>query len=381
MSEFEFKVIVHYNSITAIAPNGMKTDGKVKRDPLTLDTMRIFKDWLNKGKLEYFEEFAVLGKNLYEAIFSDLGDLFKSFYKKAQEEQKKKIREERKPLVVQLGFEVNDELANWPWEYLYSPDETSFLVTYLDIVVSRYVAHNKVINRLPPENSPLRVLVVNSCIEDEHLTGARQTYKDIHSLVDQDLPIDPHLLEPSTLNNFLDELEQRPPHVLHFIGYNRLKDKGGETEIGLLNGDDEKSIHWMSGKEFIGHCTRGNKTGMPRLVFLHLRETTNHDIARLAFQLSEMANIPVVATHHPIDDIVAKRFCIAFYRALANGQSIPAAVQDGRKQIVKHVYVSKAYRDLGAIVLYTRDADVSIIRSAKDTYRKRRILGNTANIM
>lgn len=356
MSEFEFKVIVYKDSITALAPNGIaKPGGKVKENALTRETIRIFKDWLNKGKLSQFDEFELLGKYLYEAIFSDLGDLFKNSYKKAQEE--------RKPLVVQLGFEVDDRLADWPWEYLYSPDEKGFLVTDLGLVVSRYVSHNEESKR-PQLNSPLRVLVVTSCL-DQHLTGARQIYQKIQGLVNDGISIDSHIRELLTFNTFFDELNKLKPHVVHFIGYSRLKDNGKETEIGLFNGNDEKSIHWMSDGEFISLWVNRDKTKMPPLVFLHLWKTSNYDIARIAFKLSKEAGIPVVATHQPIDDTVAKDFCRAFYRKLAEGQSIPAAVQDGRKQICDHARLSKAYRDFGAIVLYTRNADVSIFRSAK----------------
>ena len=118
MSKFEFKVIVQNNRITASTANGLnKFGGEVKLDGLPLATIHILENWLNKGKMREREEFELLGKYLYEAIFRDLGDFFKDYFKKAQERQEL--------LVVQLCFEETDKLANLPWEYLYSPDENS----------------------------------------------------------------------------------------------------------------------------------------------------------------------------------------------------------------------------------------------------------------
>ena len=209
---------------------------------------------------------------------------------------------------------------------------------------------------------------------------AQQIVEEIKGLfVQEDLSTETHVLPKPTLGNFLDELDKCKPHVLHFIGYSRSNKKGEETAIALLDEDDEKSARWMSDRDFINVWVHGTKTWIPPLVFFQLCGSVtavDYDIARLAFQLSRAADIPVVATQHPITHKAAKHFSKAFYRALARGDPIPSAVQYGRTQIVK--YVREAYRDYGSIVLYMRNTtDGGIIHSA----RKKGNIGNSIQMM
>jgi CHAT domain len=369
MSDFEFKVFINTKNEITVSTHNVpnKPGGGIKLNDLTLATIQIFEKWLNKGKMREREEFEVLGSYLYKSIFGDIEDFFKNYYKKAQDERKK--------LVVQLCFEEPNQLANLPWEYLYSPD-TNFFAIRFDLVFSRYLSLEK--GSKPPqlEDSPLRVLVVVSSPEDKDLApvrGAEQIVEEIKGLVDKKgLSIQIDVLKKPTLDNFLEELDKHKPHVLHFIGYSRSNKKGEETAIALLD-DDGKSVYWVVDRVLITNWFHARNIWIPPLIFLQLcgnATTINYDIVGLALQLSREADIPVVATQHPLTDTAANRFSAAFYSDLARGYSIPIAVQNGRSKTFGHG--DNAYRDLGAIVLYTRNADISVIRSHKDTFSKKR---------
>lgn len=368
MSKFELRVTVRNNGSVEAKRTDTEAqqDGEVKLDDLTRDTINIFENWLNKQKLSERREFEVLGAYLYQALFNGVEQFF--------ENQLAEARKSEQRLVLQLSFQGNDELASLPWEYLYSRHLGFFLATHVDLVISRYISLEQGYQPREAEKSPLRVLIVVSSPEDEDLVpvvGAEQLIQDVQGLSDKDdLRIETHVLSKPTLNNFFEKLNECKPHVLHFIGYSRLKkDEKEAAEIALLDDDDEKSVRWVRDVDFIDYWIYGSKTWIPPLILLHLCESAsamksgstmknasamNFDTTHLASKLLQAGFPSVVAMRHPITNKAARYFSKAFYRSLARGLSIDAAVQDGRAQIVK--FIPNAYDDrvFGTPVLYMR---------------------------
>jgi hypothetical protein len=103
-----------------------------------------------------------------------------------------------------------------------------------------------------------------------------------------------------------------------------------------------------------------------RLVFLQACESAlpspEQAISGVAMRLAHI-NIPaVLAMQYRIEQGVANRFAGAFYGALVEGQTIDAAVQQGRIEIAvraRHWAVSRAF---GLPVLYLREPEALLAR-------------------
>jgi hypothetical protein len=386
MSRFELTVTVQdVEQIQARTQGDAVISGKVKQEPLLLDTIRIFDDWLSQGNITRRQEFEVLGRLLYEVLFSgEIGAFFERLLSEA--------RKTHERLVVRLSFtEAAAKLANLPWEYLYYEKERFFLSTRVDLVLSRYVQLGVGDQSIEPEEGPLRILIVVSNLEDQDLASvsANEVVKVIEELA-SDYRIEFARLDKPTIDNFLNKLEETKPHVLHFIGYGRYNKAEGEAKIAMLE-DNETSSRWVNDDDFAEYFTRA--TVIPRLVLLHLCASAangsatniNYDnftanFAQLAPQLLRV-NIPVVvAMQHPITDQAARAFCKTFYRALAKGESIDAAVQEGRWNTTR---VADGYnnRVFGTPVLYMRSHGGIIQRADEmSSTQEKQIAGEIARV-
>jgi len=77
--------------------------------------------------------------------------------------------------------------------------------------------------------------------------------------------------------------------------------------------------------------------GKPRLVFLQLcqPQTMQANFAVLAPEFINIGIPTVIATQYPINPKDAKKFTMAFYRTLAQGESIDTAVTEGRQTLFR----------------------------------------------
>jgi len=376
MSMFELTVTVG-TEVRAKLANEDGRIGQIKLEPLRRETLEIFEDWLSQGKISRRRELEVLGTHLYKVLADDVVD---SYFEKCLDN----ARKARERLIVRLSFtDKAADLSDLPWEYLYYPDteyrKGFFLCTHVDLVLSRYVQLGENPQNPMPEESPLRVLLVVSNPEDvvsnpedKALVQASadqviKVFQDLSSIIKYDY------LDKPTVDKFIDKLKEPGTHVLHFIGHGQYKkDKDRkEAKIALLAAD-EKSARWVGDSEFAEYFEQMHST--LHLVLLHLcerktkvnQDTFTANFALLAPELMRV-NIPaVVAMRHPIKDEAAIAFSRAFYRELATGKSIDAAVQTGRWRITTGM--PKAYDDrvFGSPVLYMRSHG-GIIRPVEQT--------------
>ncbi len=327
-------IIQDASTVLARRQDGAESRGTFVLNSLDFRTIGVFEDWLNRGNITRRLELEVFGTLLYRVLFSDqIGHFF--------EQSLDKARKAKQRLRVQLGYtEEAADLANLPWEYLYYPGIKAragfFLATNVDLVFSRYVQLQGY-QALEPAQSPLRILIVVSNPEYRDLppVGAAQIIEAIQTVAES-YPIQINILDKPTIDGFLDKLQETQPHVLHFIGHGLYSRDKREAEIALLD-KDEKSVRWVRDDVFV-HFFTSIRT-LPRLVFLHCCESaTTSDtytagFTNLALQLVRVGVQAVVAMRYPIPNNAAIVFSRAFYRALAKGESIDVAVQEGRWRI------------------------------------------------
>jgi hypothetical protein len=369
MSEIEYELIVNVldeQNIQARFQDGSEKEGEVNFNPLRRETIGIFAEWLRESRVKKRKELEVLGTHLYETLFN--GQL-ETFFEECLE----KAKDARQSLVVRLSFgEKARNLSDLPWEYLFYKRTNQFLATYasVSLVLSRFVTLDKGRPTIVLGKSPLIVLIVVSNPEGTDPEGtelppvaADQVIEDIQKLardVDESSSIQIHILDKPTLEGLMERLNNIRPHVLHFIGHGRSSSKmDKEVEIALLEDErDEKSVLWVQ-DEFVDVFSHIDREAIPRLVLLHLCESSEimNNPANFTYLAPRLLNVnvpAVVAMQHPITNQAAIAFCKAFYRKLAKGESVDAAVQEGRWRITTSIRNAYDNRVFGTPVLYMR---------------------------
>jgi hypothetical protein len=352
----ELTLVVQDNENVRVMRNdGAETGGKLILDDLRRSTIDLFEDWLSQGKISRRRELEVFGTLLYRVLFN--GQVEGFFEQSLVDARRAKQR-----LRVQLSFEENAaDLASIPWEYLYYPDTEThagfFVATHVDLVLSRYMPLAIARQALAPSQGPLRILIAVSKPQELGPVISEPVIEAIQNFAET-YPIQIDILDKPTIENFLDELDETKPHVLHFIGHGQFNRAEGKGEIALLD-VDETSVRWIRDREFTEFFIQMHS--VPHLAFLHLCEggaiDFNANFAGLAPQLVRAGIQAVVAMQHPISNNAAIIFSRVFYRELAKGAPIDTAVQDGRWRITTSI--PRAYDDrvFGTPVLYMRSRD------------------------
>lgn len=268
-------------------------------------------------------------------------------------------------LRVVLDFPLPAGLAELPWELLYDDEggrgflarstSTPFVRRYTDVPFP-----NK-----PPEDGPLRVLIVSAEPKDlpplstnqeavqiiQSLEKGPSLHERLHRLLG-------YLRKPRTLPALLRQLRQgrrfdvAPPlhhatrvelqeriaaaqradegyHVIHFIGHGRVGVHGGE--LMLEDGTEEGHSDALLADEF------AEMVGEPstNLVVLNACETASASglFQSMAIETLKQRVPAAVGMQVPILDQAAMAFSQTFYRAWAAGEPIESALAQARRLI------------------------------------------------
>jgi hypothetical protein len=344
MAYVELQIIVQGNGqVRARKQGGGEVGGEFRLSPLHKNLIAIFDRWLREKKISRRQELAGLGSLLYQSLFDDdVGRFFKQSLDSVTGSDR---------LRLQLVFhQAAADLAGVPWEFLYYPDRESqrgfFLATHPKLVLSRYIPLGVDRPDLGADEA-LRFLVVVSQPQGVGPVIAPPVIEAIENLSETHR-ITVRLLENPTIDEFIEAVEHDQPHVLHFMGHGKFD---GEGSIALRQ-YSESAAAWVTDNTFAEYFQRFQ----PRLVVLHACQGGEVDFTNnfsgLAPQLIRMQIPAVVAMQYPVANDVAIQFSRAFYRALARGEPVDGAVQEGRLRITQGNPNAHSSLDFGTPVLY-----------------------------
>lgn len=310
----------------------------------------------------------ILGAHLYTVLFK--GKIDGCLMEALETNDVKLIR-------VELEFEDQD-LASWPWEYLYNPMDDDmpntgdFLVKQIQLVLNR-----KLYLDSPPlklaTSRPVKILFVVSQPKDWGEVDYASTYSaikqmEVNGVVKLRELID--VYEESadykpkvTRVEFPFHVNDFKPNIIHFIGHGEsTKGKGGQIVMVKAGGEadpvsDETFARWLMNKRDL------------KLVFLQACESAlpdpYHSTSGMALQLAAM-NIPaVVAMQYKVKNEIANAFACSFYKALENGLSVDLAVKAGRDAIGVNWSDEPQIHAFGLPVLYLRSYETVILPEDK----------------
>lgn len=265
---------------------------------------------------------------------------------------------EGKRIRLRLRFNDSPELADLAWEYLYDKSQNRFLALATDFSIVRYLEHP---TRLPSLRIafPLKMVVVIASPTDYASLDVEREWVQLKASLDP-LETGGHLqirrLSQPTLAQLRYALQNEPHHILHFIGHGTFDQ---ETQDGqLLFEDDQQRGHRVSGQQLGMVLYNYRKT--LRLVVLNAcegaRAAKADPFAGVAQSIIQQGVPSVVAMQFEISDRAARLLAYEFYRTVARGDTIDAAVAEARNGL----FSSNLGVEWGTPVLYQRDPDGQI---------------------
>lgn len=295
-----------------------------------------------------------LGRQMYDSLFSGpIGQALNASLSL--------VRGRGQRLRIHLRFDT-PELAALPWEFLYKVEEDSFLPTSPETVINRYIPMG-VPARPTTIQLPLRVLVVLSNPSDWPSLDMEKE----KGLIEQALgelsaqgKAQVLFVDKATVAEISQALRSFQPHVFHFIGHAMYEDDQG---YALLENDKGES-HRVDERAF-----RDFFSGAPdiRLAVLNACQSAStsesRTLAGLGPRLLERQLSAVVAMQYLFPDQAAVIFSREFYRSLAAGLPVDAALAEARRGIFMEL--GRATRDWAAPVLFMRARDGLLFNPAQ----------------
>lgn len=363
-----FRIIIKDNNrVQVIKTSGVDLEVDFQKDPLKIQAINIFNEWLAQGKVTTRDEFTLLGSLLYTILFNEeISREFKKEFDNIAGNPNTNLR-----LILEFKQEAA-EFAQMPWEYIYYPakerERGFFIGPHDKLILTRYVPMED-IDIPKPTEIPLRILVIISQPEGEDLGKvlAKPTIDAIKDLEDKSQGrIKVFVEEQPTKRKITDAIKNIDPHILHFIGHGKYENVGKLAFVG----EDGKTPSWIDDVD-LADCFEGKR---PYLIFLQACEGAHSKSYKgfrgVALQLVS-AKIPaVIAMQYPIENKVANRFALEFYKALSEGDPIDVAAQKGRGELARYLdeknYSSRAF---GSPVVYVPLKGEQIISTEPDTGR------------
>jgi tetratricopeptide (TPR) repeat protein len=243
---------------------------------------------------------------------------------------------------IENAREAATLLLGLPWELLHDGD--SFLFQGARPTRVRRRLPNTADRQVPVLTPPIRVLLITSRPEDDacdyinHRASALPLVQAMEALGGL---VELHLLDPPTLQALDEELHRahdarRPYHVVHFDGHGVFNRQVG---LGGLCFEDPADVDRLEGRRHqtvftdkLGPLLRDHRVP---LVFLEACQTAQAERASesVATQMLKEGVVSVVAMSHSVLVETARRFVESFYRALADGRRVGAAMLAGQRAL------------------------------------------------
>lgn len=237
-------------------------------------------------------------------------------------------------LKIDLGQRDLLALYNLPWELLYNPDTHDFLGLSGDIAIVRYLDVNRPDATIKRPRR-LRILAVMSTPagrDFDPLDLEREWESLRQRVAGPSLDLVP--LRHATRESLYQALGERDFHILHFMGHGALRDGDGCIVLETADGRADP-VRGAS----LAQDLRDRRA--LQMVVLNACDTADASFeATSPFEGVATAlilgGIPaVVGMRYPISDSAAVAFSEHFYRELAAGEPIDAAVAKGRQAIFR----------------------------------------------
>jgi TonB family protein len=267
------------------------------------------------------------GSKLFNAVFS--GELIAQLRGSVEQS----LSNDR-GLRIRLRLTDAPALADLPWEFLYDAAQNHFLTTSTETPLVRFL---DLPQRITPLRAtlPLRVLVVIAGPRNLKRLDAEGEWQRLQEAL-ADLLRGGHIVLERLPAATIDALRLRargaPFHIFHFIGHGGFD---SVAEDGVLQFEDENGMSYPVRGEMLGMQLHDHRS--LRLAVLNAcegaRSSRQDPFSGVAQSLLQQRVPAVIAMQFEISDAAAKVFAREFYRAIAEGNPVDAAVCESRKAL------------------------------------------------
>ena len=238
--------------------------------------------------------------------------------------------------LVRLRVSADDRtLLNLPWECLRLPMLRVFAGQTLTLSVVRHVPDpvSLAARRIA---RPLRILVAAASPTEMPLPGKEQEIELLQRVLEpsvraQDVRLE--VLRQTSVSDLQQRLRTFQPHVFHFLGHGAIVEGRGTIVFA-----DQESRPELVDAEQVGVALQDNGILVAVLNGCDTAVAGEEGLAHSVAQVLVRKGVPmVVATSRVVVDDHALWFAGEFYRALADGFRVEAAVVEARKALgIKH---------------------------------------------
>lgn len=270
----------------------------------------------------------VLGRQLFAAVFAqDVGKCLLLSLQKAQAQQTH--------LRIRLRLDQSaPELAEIPWEFLYTPEWGRFTALSEETPIVRYIEQMRSVEPLQVA-LPLQILGVLASPRDLPPLEIEQEWQRLDNATQ---PLRDHgqvtltRLRTGSLAELQAYLRTHTVHILHFIGHGFFD--AAHNQGGLFFETAANESHLVTATVL---ATLMNSHEALRLVFLNAcegaRSGDDEFFAGAAQTLVQQGIPAVIAMQFPVTDEAAVLLSSTFYRAITDGFPVDAALTEARKSI------------------------------------------------
>lgn len=241
-------------------------------------------------------------------------------------------------LRLKIKIDPNDEdagaLADLPWELLCDTETDDFFALSRQLSVVRYLDVPRSSQAIP-FTPPLRILAVGASPSNLDPLDLGEERERLEKLNEGSSGVHVEFLLNASAGAVREKLAKDTFNVLHFMGHGAFDPTTGEGMLAFEA--PNRTMDLVSGKAFATKLKDLRSLGV---VVLNACETAKARHRQGTSPFRGVANalvlggIPaVVAMQRPISDLAAIRFSTAFYRNLAQGDSVDEALTEGRQAI------------------------------------------------
>ena len=313
-------------------------------DPLRRATIEQLVQMARENRLNDEAEYQLLGWNLYDVLLGN--QIGEALHRTMQDPNLKLLR-------VVLEFEDRQQqLASWPWEYLYCPEKLGktgtgyFLSQRAKLVLIRNLPGPQ--TQVTVEQPPVRVLFVASRPAGMSLSyeSVLETLKDLdskHDTIHLEV-IEPTKLDPdedlevsaATYRSVIAAAEVFEPHVIHIVAHGHREGDSSEIAFMATNGapdwvDEEDLARDLMDLSFL------------RFVFLEACESAQAGyntlrehhaaISGVAMRLAHAGIPAVVGMQYEVRQGAANVFARQLYTQLIECKPVDVAVMEARRRL------------------------------------------------
>ena len=248
-------------------------------------------------------------------------------------------------------------LMQLPWEYLYDPNSQVFPALSPRTPITRYTNPRQ---QDPPPLSfklPLRILLASAEPAGQpqiQVDAERTQIVQAMDALQVTGKVQIEVLQHATVRS-LQAMLRRPFHVLHYIGHGAYDENTGE---GMLVLEDEEGDEHAIAAAQVQYLLRDTTV---RLMVLNACMTARGAAGRsIAGELMRAGLSATLAMQFAVSETSATIFAGEFYRTLADGWPVDAAVAEGRKAVMFATDLNAM--DWGIPTLFMRTQDGVLFR-------------------